>query len=134
MASFHAASYGTKCDTNIFNKLNDKWTTTPHTQVPGLYMAGSDAFLPAVCGENNTFVFGTINLNPALILFPSIAGAMYGGILGASALLGYAGSLRLVVAFLAEFATALQEENPKMSYPVAYALATKKFFTELVAN
>lgn len=73
-------------------------------------MAGSDAFLPAVCG------------------------AMYGGIISASAILGYAGSLRMVVAFLAEFATALQEENPKMSRPTAYALATKKFFTDLVAN
>ena len=59
---------------------------------------------------------------------------MYGGILSASAVLGYAGSLRLVFAFLAEFAVALQEENPKMSQIEAYALATKKFFTELVAN
>lgn len=110
LASYHAASYGTRCDTNIFNKLNDKWTTTPHTQIPGLYMAGSDAFLPAVCG------------------------AMYGGILSASAILGYSGSLRLVVAFLSEFADAIQEDNPKMSRPVAYAAATKKFLTELVAN
>ncbi|KAL7530459.1 hypothetical protein ACHAXR_003509, partial [Thalassiosira sp. AJA248-18] len=110
LSSFRAASYGTKCDINIFNKLNDKWTTTPHTQIPGLVMAGSDAFLPAVCG------------------------AMYGGILGASSVLGYAGSLRLVWAFLGEFAAALQKDNPKMSRPAAYALATKKFFTELVAN
>ena len=43
LASFHAASYGTKCDTNIFKRLNDRWTTTPHTCIPGLYMAGSDA-------------------------------------------------------------------------------------------
>ena len=59
---------------------------------------------------------------------------MYGGILGALAILGYAGSLRMVGAFLAEFATAFQQENPKMRRPAAYALATKKFFTELVAN
>ena len=110
LSSFHAASYGTKCDTNIFNKLNDRWTTNPRTRIPGLYMAGSDAFLPAVCG------------------------AMYGGILGASAILGYAGSLRMVFAFLSEFATAFQEEDPKMSRPVAYAKAANKFFTELVAN
>ena len=94
----------------MFNKLNAKWTTTPHTQIPGLYMAGSDAFLPAVCG------------------------AMYGGILGASAILGYAGSLRLAVAFVAEFAASLREENPKMTRAASYALATRKFFTELVAN
>eukprot|EP01083_Nonionella_stella_P159880 522031_1 len=110
LSSFHAGSYGTKCDTNMFNKLNAKWTTTPHTQIPGLYMAGSDAFLPAVCG------------------------AMYGGILGASAILGYAGSLRLAVAFVAEFAASLREENPKMTRAASYALATRKFFTELVAN
>ena len=73
-------------------------------------MAGSDAFLPAVCG------------------------AMYGGILGASAILGYSGSLRMVWAFLSEFATALQDENPKISCPTAYLMAMNKFFTELVAN
>ena len=110
LSSFHAGSYGTKCDTNMFNRLNDRWTTTPNTRIPGLYMAGSDAFLPAVCG------------------------AMYGGILGASAILGYPGSLRMVFAFLSEFATALQKENPKMSRPEAYLKATNKFITELVAN
>lgn len=59
---------------------------------------------------------------------------MYGGILGASAILGYAGSVRFVWAFIGEFATALQKESPKMSRPEAYLLATHKFFTELVAN
>lgn len=55
LSSFRAASYGTKCDTQIFSKLNDRWTTTPYTSIPGLTMAGSDAFLPAVCGgENHT--------------------------------------------------------------------------------
>ena len=110
LSSFCGGSYGTKCDTKIFNKLNDCWTTTPHTSIPGLYMAGSDAFLPAVCG------------------------AMYGGILGASAILGNVGTLRFVLAFLSEFATYLQEDNPKLSRPAAYLLATKKFITEKVAN
>ena len=50
LGSWKAASYGTKCDTEIFTKKNARWTTTPHTTIPGLYMAGSDAFLPAVCG------------------------------------------------------------------------------------
>lgn len=108
--SFKGGSYGTKCDTNIFAELNHKWTTTPHTAIPGLYMAGSDAFLPAVCG------------------------AMYGGCLGAAAILGYLGSLRMVAAFLAEFATALQQDNPKLSRSAAYLLALKKFATEKVAN
>ena len=94
----------------MFAELNHKWTTTPHTSIPGLYLAGSDAFLPAVCG------------------------AMYGGILGASAILGYLGSLRMLVAFLGEFATAFQEQNPKMSRPRAYSVAIKHFLTEYVAN
>lgn len=110
LASYHAASYGTKCDTNIFNRLNDKWTTNPRTSIPGLYMAGSDAFLPAVCG------------------------AMYGGLLGAVSILGYGGTLRMVFAFLSEFADNLQEGNPKMDRVTAYFTAFKKFITEPVAN
>lgn len=73
-------------------------------------MAGSDAFLPAVCG------------------------AMYGGILGASAILGYVGSIKFVLAFLNEFATSLQKQNPKMSRLEAYLKAFSKFGTEPVAN
>mmetsp|Transcript_18929 Transcript_18929/g.28818 ORF Transcript_18929/g.28818 Transcript_18929/m.28818 type:complete len:678 (+) Transcript_18929:87-2120(+) len=110
LASYHAASYGTKCDTNIFNRLNDKWTTNPRTSIQGLYMAGSDAFLPAVCG------------------------AMYGGILGAASILGYGGSLRLAFAFLSEFAHDLLEENPKMGRVAAYLMAIKNFISEPVAN
>jgi all-trans-retinol 13,14-reductase len=110
LASYHAASYGTKCDTNIFNRLNDKWTTTPHTTIPGLFMAGSDAFLPAVCG------------------------AMYGGILGAASILGYGGSLRMAFAFLSEFAHNLQQANPKLGRVTAYLMAIKNFITEPVAN
>ena len=110
LASYHAASYGTKCDTNIFDRLNDRWTTNPHTKIPGLTMAGSDAFLPAVCG------------------------AMYGGILGASSILGYGGTMRFVYAFLSEFADNLQEQNPKMSRVTAYFMAVKKFISEPVAN
>lgn len=110
LCSFHAASYGTRCDTKIFDRLNDRWTTNPRTCIPGLYMAGSDAFLPAVCG------------------------AMYGGILGAVSILGYVGSIKFVLAFLSEFATSLQQENPKMSRFEAYVTAFHKFGTEPVAN
>lgn len=108
--SYNGGSYGTRCDTNMFAEPNHKWTTTPHTKIPGLYMAGSDAFLPAVCG------------------------AMYGGILGATAILGHIGTLRLVVAFMSEFATAFQEEDPKLSRPAAYRKAIRNFITEYVAN
>jgi len=58
----------------------------------------------------------------------------YGGILGASAILGYAGTLRFVVAFLGEFCVSLLEANPKISRMEAYVLATRKFLTDLVAN
>jgi all-trans-retinol 13,14-reductase len=110
LSSFHAGSYGTKMDTNVFDRLNDKWTTTPRTPIPGLYVAGSDAFLPAVCG------------------------AMYGGVLTSATMLGYLGTLRMVYAFLGEFATAFQAEHPKMSRLQAYYQATKVFLTEKVAN
>jgi all-trans-retinol 13,14-reductase len=125
LSSFQGGSYGTRCDTNIFTELNSRWTTTPQTPIPGLYMAGSDAFLPAVCG------------------------AMYGGILGAVRILGPLQSLRMTLVFLLEFATVLQQEEQKeeedkstqpsrmkmiMTRPTALFLAIYKFCTELVAN
>jgi all-trans-retinol 13,14-reductase len=106
LSSFHGGSYGTKCTPEMFAMINHKWTTTPHTPIPGLYMAGSDAFLPAVCG------------------------AMYGGCFGASAVLGHWGTFRMVLNFLADFAASLQEDNPKLSWPVAYAKAFTRFVTD----
>lgn len=50
LSSFHGGSYGTMCRTTMFAKENRRWTTTPHTPVPNLFLSGSDAFLPAVCG------------------------------------------------------------------------------------
>lgn len=70
---------------------------------PGLYLAGSDAFLP------------------------SVVGAMYGGCLGACAVLGQLGSLRLGHALLCHLAKHLQEENPKLSWGEAYLGAINKF-------
>jgi hypothetical protein len=70
--------------------MQSVWTTNPLTPIKGLYVAGSDAFLPA-----------------------AVCGAMYGGVLIASKILGYMGSLRMVCASLYEFATAFQTENPK---------------------
>jgi len=110
LASYQAGSYGTKCDLEMFTERNSVWTTTPRTKVPGLTMAGSDAFLPAVCG------------------------AMYGGILGATSVLGRVGTVRMLLAFLPDFATALQKDNPKMSRAQAYARAIHLLGTEYVAN
>lgn len=103
LASWHGGSYGTKCVTDMFAEQNHKWTTTPHTAIPGLYLAGSDAFLPAVCG------------------------AMYGGCFGAAAVLGNSGTLRLTLAFLGEFASSLREEDPKLTKLGSYLLAANKF-------
>jgi len=69
-----------------------------------------------------------------LIILLFIPYYRYGGILGASAILGYAGTLRFVFAFLGEFVVSLLEDNPKISRLEAYVLATKKFCTDLVAN
>jgi all-trans-retinol 13,14-reductase len=53
LASFRGGSYGTKCLPEMFAPINRQWTTTPHTSVKGLYLAGSDAFLPS--GESLVF-------------------------------------------------------------------------------
>jgi len=106
LGSFCGGSYGTKCTPTMFSEENRGWTTTPQTRVPGLYLAGSDAFLPAVCG------------------------AMYGGAFGATAVLGHLGTMKMVWAFLGDFATSLREENPKLSWPAAYLRAMKKFIKD----
>ena len=90
----------------MFDKINWKWTTTPHTPVPGVYLAGSDAFLPAVCG------------------------AMYGGCFGAGAVLGHVRTLKLVYHFLLAFAGFLREENPKLSFLESLGMALNKFVNE----
>jgi hypothetical protein len=71
-------------NSQVFNPVQSVWTTNPLTPIKGLYVAEA-----AVCG------------------------AMYGGVLIASKILGYMGSLRMVCASLYEFATAFQTENPK---------------------
>lgn len=106
LSSFHGGSYGTMCRTSMFEEKNRHWTTTPHTSIPGLYLAGSDAFLPAVCG------------------------AMYGGCFGASAVLGHVRTFKLMLAFMSDFAASLKEENPKLSWLQAYSLAWDKFVNE----
>jgi all-trans-retinol 13,14-reductase len=100
-ASFQGGSYGTKCVPEMFDEVNRKWTTSPRTSIPGLFLAGSDAFLPSVCG------------------------AMYGGCFGAVAVLGYARSLRLLWAYLSDFASSLKKENPELTWVRAFYLAAK---------
>lgn len=106
LASWHGGSYGTKCTTSMFDAKNRSWTTTPHTSIPGLYLAGSDAFLPAVCG------------------------AMYGGCFGASAVLGHVQTTKLTIAFIRHFAASIKKENPKLSWIKAYSVAWDRFVNE----
>ena len=103
LASYRGGSYGTQCVPEMFAPVNRGWTTTPFTEIPGLYLAGSDAFLP------------------------SVTGAMYGGCLGASAVLGPLVTLRLGYAILSHLAMRLREDNPKLSSVDAYLLAINKF-------
>lgn len=87
----------------MFAPINREWTTNPRTEIPGLYLAGSDAFLP------------------------SVTGAMYGGCLGASAVLGHFGTLRLANALLCHLAKRFQEDSPKLTFPQAYMLAWQSY-------
>lgn len=106
LGSYRGGSYGTKCVPEMFAPINRQWTTSPYTDIPGLYLAGSDAFLP------------------------SVTGAMYGGCLSASAVLGKVGTLRLGHAILSHLAKRLRDDNPKLSRVEAYILAIKKFIGE----
>ena len=56
--SYRGGSYGTRCNLDYFSKESMRWIMRGDTEIDGLYMAGQDAWTPAV------------------------AGAMYGGLLG----------------------------------------------------
>ena len=56
--SYRGGSYGTRCNLDYFSKSSMRWIMRGDTEIDGLYMAGQDAWTPAV------------------------AGAMYGGLLG----------------------------------------------------
>jgi all-trans-retinol 13,14-reductase len=96
LGAFRGGAYGTKCVTDMFAPVNRQWTTTPHTKIPGLYLAGSDAFLP------------------------SVVGAMYGGGLGACAVLGHVGTLRLGLALMSHMAQNVRKEHPSMGVMQSY--------------
>ena len=103
LGSYRGGSYGTKCVREMFAPINRRWTTTPHTSIPGLYLAGSDAFLP------------------------SVVGAMYGGVLGACAVLGPWKSMRLAFALLRHLAGRIREKDPSMSLLQSYQDAIRAF-------
>lgn len=106
LQSFKGGGYDTLCTPDMFAPVNQKWITTPHTLIPGLYLAGSSAF------------------------FPGLTGAMYGGALCACTVLGYLGTLRLGYDLVTHLASRLREENPKLTWFEAYREAIDKFVNE----
>jgi len=106
LRSFKGGAYDTLCTPDMFAPVNQKWITTPRTQIPGLHLAGSSAF------------------------FPGLTGAMYGGLLCACSVLGYLGTARLCYDLISHLAMRLREENPKLSWFQAYQQAIHKFVNE----
>jgi len=106
LGSFRGGAYDTLCTPAMFASINEKWITNPKTQIPGLYLAGSSAF------------------------FPGLTGSMYGGCLCAFSLLSFFDKIRLAHLLFSHLATRLQEENPKLPWPVAYRMAISKFVNE----
>ena len=103
LGSYRGGAYDTLCNTDMFAPVNQKWITTPHTSIRGLYLAGSSAF------------------------FPGLTGSMYGGCLGACAVLGFFGSIKLGWNIIGNLANRLRQENPKMSRLESYKTALRKF-------
>ena len=59
LLSYKGGSYGTRCNLQFSSRESSRWVMRPDTEIENLYLAGQDAWTPAV------------------------AGAMYGGLLGA---------------------------------------------------
>ena len=59
LQSYKGGSYGTRCNLQLFSQESSRWVMRADTEIENLYVAGQDAWTPAV------------------------AGAMYGGLLGA---------------------------------------------------
>jgi all-trans-retinol 13,14-reductase len=106
LGSYKGGAYDTLCTPDMFAPINQQWITTPRTQIPGLYLAGSSAF------------------------FPGLTGAMYGGLLCACNVLGYLGTIRLSYDLLTHLAMRLREDNPKLTWFQAYYEAVDKFMNE----
>jgi len=106
LGSYKGGAYDTLCNTAMFAATNQRWITTPRTEIRGLFVAGSSAF------------------------FPGLTGSMYGGCLSACAVLGYIGSVRLGLDIVRHLAKRLLEENPKMSRVEALRAAFHKFVEE----
>ena len=50
LQSYRGGSYGTRCNLEFTNPENSRWLMRGDTEINGLYMAGQDAWTPAVAG------------------------------------------------------------------------------------
>jgi len=92
----------------MFESKNLKWTTSPIIfNISNLYLAGSDAFLPAVNG------------------------AMYGGCFSAFNILNLCSKIKLSIKFITYFANILKEDNKTLSWSNAYYLAFMKIIGQV---
>jgi all-trans-retinol 13,14-reductase len=105
LGSFRGVAYGTMCTPDMFAKINQRWMG-PRTEIPGLYLAGSDAF------------------------FAGFTGAMYGGCIASCTVLGLMGSIRLGNEILSHLAACLKQQYPKLTWYQAYRQAIHKFLEE----
>jgi len=102
LQSYHGGSYGTRCNTEYFNPDNAKWIMRPDTPIKNLYLAGQDAWTPAV------------------------AGAMYGGLLSAIKILGFWKGVGVLMSILHNQTKDIQKHT-KWHYPKSFLRAVKTF-------
>ena len=62
LQSFQGGSYGTRCNLEFANKENSRWVMRPDTEIDNLFMAGQDAWTPAVAGAMYGGVLGSIKV------------------------------------------------------------------------
>lgn len=103
LQSFRGGSYGTRCNLEFANPENSRWVMRPDTEIPNLYMAGQDAWTPAV------------------------AGAMYGGVLGAIKVIGFFKGVGLLISIIRQQAGDIKKQTG-WSYPSSFVKAVKLFF------
>lgn len=101
--SYRGGSYGTRCNLQFSSRESSRWLMRPDTEIKNLYMAGQDAWTPAV------------------------AGAMYGGMLGAIRVLGFWRGAGVIVTILHQQATDIQKKTG-WTYPSSFAKAVNIFF------
>jgi len=103
LQSYKGGSYGTRCNLEFASKNSSRWVMRPDTEIDNLYMAGQDAWTPAV------------------------AGAMYGGLLGAIKVIGFWKGVGVLLTVMRQQASDIQKKT-NWSYPVCFAKAVQIFF------